>query len=39
VLTERDNEAAQNLYESLGGVQPSHAPVMFAFHLGESVTS
>jgi len=33
VLTERDNNAAQRLYESLGGVEPPVETVMFSFVL------
>ncbi len=33
VLTERDNNAARGLYESLGGVEPPIETVMFSFLL------
>ena len=33
VLTERDNNAAKRLYESLGGVEPPIETVMFSFVL------
>ncbi len=33
VLTERENDAARRLYESLGGVEPPSESVMFSFVL------
>ena len=33
VLTDRDNLAAQRLYESVGGIEPSRETVMYSFSL------